>query len=219
MELLKENTTIALNGACFIDEYRLLGAVPSRSDPNKSELALWDTSHKNPSPVRFETEHPSTESTHLRRNREPNHKLPFHGDLSEGIVCVVTPVDDTGALCDVLVIRARDLIALSKRRETVLWSEWKSGATNLSNLPSNLSVLHSQVGYVHRDDRTPVLYIHDFSRHLERDDESNRDGPLNLICRTPTIRNEIKLLHKDMKDPSRYTFALTEGGVYAILVS
>ena len=116
------------------------------------------------------------------------------------------------------MIRVRDLIALSKRYkgQTVQWSEWKGMVTRLSGLPvRGYSVLHSQVAYVDQGHKTPVLYIHDFSCHLERDDKNN----FQLIRQTPTTPKQIKLLHKDMKHASEYRFDVTEGCVYARVVS
>ena len=218
MELSKDNTPFALNDACFIDEYRLLGALPSRGEPNKLELALWDTSRKRPSPVRFETEFPLTNHAYLRRNRESNHELPFHGDLSEGIVCIATTRNDTD--WDVAVIRVRDLIALSTGREgqIVRRAEWMGKVTNLK-IPCFPSVLHSQVAYVHRGNKTSVLYIYDFSCHLKWENENNRDGILERTRPTPTTPKPIKLHHENIEDPSQYTFVVTEGGVYALPVS
>ena len=217
MKLLKENVPFTSRDACFIDEYRLLGAVPSQGDQSKCELALWDTSCENPSPVRFETKFPLTEFTKLHRNRESNPELPFHGDLSAGIVCVETQE----ALRDVLVIRVRDFIALSKGCEgrTVSWSEWESTATKLSDVPYGFSVLHSQVAYFRPEDQTPVLYVHDFSRHLKWEGGSNPNGPPERTHPTPGIPKAIELLHNGMEHPSQYMFTVTEGGVYAIWVS
>ena len=223
MKLLKENLPFALNDAFFIDEYRLLGAVPSQGDRSKYDLALWDTSHKNPSPVRFETEFPLTQYTRLCRNRESNPELPFHGDLSAGIVGVVNHLNSNPPLCNVAVIRVGDLITLSGGCEgkTVPLSKWKEKVTNLGNLPSGFSVLHSQVAYVQWKGKTLVLYVHDFSRHFKWKDESNPKGPLELTPRpTPKISKQITLSrHGDMGDPSEYRFTVTEGGVYALPVS
>ena len=218
MELLKKNAPYgASSGACFIDEYRLLGTVPSQGEQNKLELALWDTRDNHPSPVRFETEEPPAISTNFGRNRGSNHELPFHGDLSGGIVCVGNTEGDRGTPYRVLVIRVRDLIALSKGRggKTIQWSEWGDRVTKLSSIPIGYSVLHSQVAYVHRGKETPVLYIHDFSCHLEWDNESNP----KLISQTPTTPKKIELLHEGMERPSQYKFDITEDGVYATLVS
>ena len=221
MELLKENIPFALNNACFIDEYRLLGGVPSQSGRNEYDLALWDTSHKKPSPVRFQTERPLTEFTRLCCNRESNHNLPFHGDLSAGIVCVGIPGESYRSPYKVLVIRVRDLIAFSEGREgtTVPWTEWGDKVTKLSNLPSNFSVLHSQVVYFRRGSKPPELYVHDFSPHLKLKDESNFNDTLERTRPTPEIPKKIQLLHEDTEYPSRYMFTVTEGGVYALRVS
>ena len=142
MELLKENAPIATCSPCFIDEYRLLGVVPSRGGGNKLELALWDTSQKDPSPVRFECAGLNLEVS-LCRSLESNHGLPFHGDLSEGIV----GISRGGNRFDVLVIRVRDLIALSRgdKDKTVPWSQWGKKTTILEDLTPHFSVLHSQV--------------------------------------------------------------------------
>ena len=212
---MKENAPCVSTNVCFIDEYRLLGVVPSQGGRNKLELALWDTWDKNPSPVRFKTKQPPAESTRLGRNRKSNHELPFHGDLSQGIVCVG---NREGTSYKVLVIQVRDLIALSEGRggTTVQWSQWKSMVTKLSGIPSRYFVLHSQVAYVDQENKTPVLHIHDFSRHLEWDSLNHKH---KLISHTPTTPKKIKLLHKDMKHASKYRFDVTEGCVYATPVS
>ena len=213
---MKENIKVSGVSICFIDEYQLLGIVPSSGDPNKSELALWNTLNKRPSPVRFETECPLTPDTRLDRSRESNRGLPFYGDPSKGIVCVGIPRDRF--LCAaVLVILARDLIALSKESQngTVQWSQWRGKVTDLENLSTSFCVLHSQVADV-RENNTLVLYIYDFSRRFER---KNGGGPLVLSRLTPKTPKKIELRHEGMEHHSQYTFGVTEGGVYAILVS
>ena len=204
----------------FIDEHKLLGIVSSRGGPNEFELALWDTSHEpHPSLVRFKCPW-LIRDARLDRSRESNHELPFHGDLSGGIVCVRIPTGDTQ--CNAFAIWVRYFIALSKRHQggTVQWSQWRGIVTKLANLTRYFSVLHSQVVDVREKENTPVLYVYDFSCHLKRKDEENpREHPLERSPPTPKNPKQIELRHEGMKPPSQYRFTVTEGGVYAMPVS
>ena len=179
--LLKGLTQSRIASAYFIDEYRLIGTVPS-GDTNA--LILLDTSTvcgRCPGPI-FEIGPPHVAIPCLKGPKyNVHHTQPFRENPSMGIVALVfrdlDPGTETTFGGQMYIIPARTLINFAQRigtGECVPWRGWQHLAIPLGPffVPSLSHILHSQVLSIHNAGPSirskSVLRVHDFSLRSRR---------------------------------------------------
>ena len=182
---------------------------------DNSGLGLWDTSEPSsePNPPQRTTFKVNLGKTHILHR---NYELLFHGDPSGGIVVLAIKIY---VGWDLLVVRVRDLIALSNKPSYVLWEKY---AKRLGGI-DGFCVLHSRVvtwntrawcsAFEPDGDHICDHTVYDFVRHFPVEVEVGETFDRDPLAPVDSFPKQYTIKFQSANSGISYSLQVTEDGI------